>query len=386
MGDGPATGGPLTMSAASAWFWNPNIWLPPNVTWESFQEEASAENESNINSDGLPPKDGEFAQFSDLWYPIPMAVMMMVLRWIVEKYIFRPIGLRVGMRDSRRSYPKSNTVLEASFRKSPHPSHDVVKSLSEDTKLTVMEVQRWFRQRKQAEQPSTLQKFCETGWRFVFYTCIFVYGLLVLWSKHWFWDINGCWVDYPKHKISVDVWLYYMLELAFYWSLCFSQFFDVKRKDFWEMFIHHQATIALIMFSWTTHFVRMGTLVMIVHDCSDPLLEMAKLLRYANYNRASESVLVVFTPAWVISRCVVFPGWILQSTIFDALKYSTYQVFPAYYIFNGLLCTLQCLHVMWTYLLFKAIHRAMKKDSFDDIRSDTEEDSSTDHEPQKKDK
>ena len=34
----------------------------------------------------------------------------------------------------------------------------------------------------------------------------------------------------------------------------------------------------------------------------------------------------------------------------------------------------------------KAIHRAMKKDSFDDIRSDTEEDSSTDHEPQKKDK
>ena len=49
MGDGPATGGPLTMSAASAWFWNPNIWLPPNVTWESFQEEASAENESNIN-------------------------------------------------------------------------------------------------------------------------------------------------------------------------------------------------------------------------------------------------------------------------------------------------------------------------------------------------
>lgn len=158
-----------------------------------------------------------------------MAVMMMVLRWIVEKYIFRPIGLRVGMRDSRRSYPKSNPVLEASFRKSPHPSHDVVKSLSEDTKLTVMEVrfvdrchiwmdgmawtydtitvslthqvQRWFRQRKQAEQPSTLQKFCETGWRFVFYTCIFVYGLLVLWSKHWFWDINGCWVDYPKHKV-----------------------------------------------------------------------------------------------------------------------------------------------------------------------------------------
>lgn len=152
--------------------------------------------------------------------------------------------------------------------------------------------------------PSTLEKFCETGWRFVFYSFVFLYGLIVLWSKHWFWDINGCFVEYPRHKVSTDVWFYYMVEMAFYWSLSFSQFFDVKRKDFWEMFIHHQATIALIGFSWTTHFVRIGTLVLIVHDCGDPLLELAKLLRYAKYCRASEAVLVVFTPIWVISRPV----------------------------------------------------------------------------------
>ena len=138
--------------------------------------------------------------------------------------------------------------------------------------------------------------------RFVFYTGVFLYGLVVLWSKHWLWDINGCFIEYPHHKVSTDVWFYYMVEMAFYWSLSFSQFFDVKRKDFWEMFIHHQATIALIGFSWTTHFVRIGTLVLIVHDCGDPLLELAKLLRYAKYCRASEAVLVVFTPIWVISR------------------------------------------------------------------------------------
>jgi len=343
------------------------------VTWESFQETPQ---DSNLNSENLPTQNGEFAQFTDLWYPIPIAVILMLIRFLVEKFIFKPIGLKVGMKDHKRLYPRSNTVLEAAFRKSNSPSHQIVKDLSQQTKLTELEVQRWFRQRKQAELPSTLQKFCETGWRFVFYTVIFVYGLAVLWTKHWFWDIEGCWIDYPKHKISFDVWLYYMLELSFYWSLCFSQFFDVQRKDFWEMFIHHQATIALIMFSWTTHFLRMGTLVMIVHDCGDPLLELAKLLRYANYSKSSEAVLVVFTPIWVISRCVVFPGWILKSTIFDALKFSEYSVFPAYYIFNGLLCILQCLHVMWTYLLFKAIHRAMtKSESIDDIRSDTEEES-----------
>lgn len=376
-------GGPLEPLTISAWFWNPHIWLPPNVTWESFQDTPA---ERTINSDGLPPKDGEFAQFTDLWYPIPMAIMMMVFRLMVEKYFVRPLGSRWGLKETRKPYPRSNTVLEDAFRKSNSPKPSTVALLSKETNLSEIEIQRWFRQRKQAEMPSTMQKFCETGWRMVFYTGIFAYGLGILWSKHWFWDISGCWADYPKHKVSLDVWMYYMLELAFYWSLCFSQFFDVKRKDFWEMFLHHVATIALIMFSWTTHFVRMGTLVMIVHDCSDPLLELAKLLRYANHNKVSEAVLVVFTPIWVISRCVVFPGWILQSTIFDALRYSDHrQVFPAYYIFNGLLIILQCLHIFWTYLLFKAIHRSLTKSgSVDDVRSDSEESDSEDNSKRKK--
>ena len=38
-----------------------------------------------------------------------------------------------------------------------------------------------------------------------------------------------------------------------------SQFFDVKRKDFWEMFIHHNTTILLIALSWTAHFTRVTT-------------------------------------------------------------------------------------------------------------------------------
>jgi len=47
-----------------------------------------------------------------------------------------------------------------------------------------------------------------------------------------------------------------MFSLAFYWSLSISQFFDVKRKDFVEMFIHHITTIALLAFSWTCNLFR----------------------------------------------------------------------------------------------------------------------------------
>ena len=93
-----------------------------------------------------------------------------------------------------------------------------------------------------------------------------------------------------------------MVELAFYWSLSFSQFFDVKRKDFWEMLIHHNTTIALIMFSCSTHFTRVGTLVSIIHDASDDLLELAKIFRYINYRRSCDAVFVIFAVVWVVTR------------------------------------------------------------------------------------
>ena len=55
-------------------------------------------------------------------------------------------------------------------------------------------------------------------------------------------------VNKIKIFLSLDpaVWWHYMLEMAFYWSLLVTQFTDVKRKDFWEMFVHHLATLALL--------------------------------------------------------------------------------------------------------------------------------------------
>jgi ceramide synthetase len=65
-----------------------------------------------------------------------------------------------------------------------------------------------------------------------------------------------------------------MIELAFYWSLIFSQFIDVRRKDFWEMFIHHIATTLLLSFSYVVNFVRIGSLVLVIHDFGDFWLEV----------------------------------------------------------------------------------------------------------------
>ena len=61
-------------------FWNEDIWLPPNVTWDSFSG------------------DERFAQFSHLYYPIPAAFLVIAVRMVIERNIFRPLGLFLGLK------------------------------------------------------------------------------------------------------------------------------------------------------------------------------------------------------------------------------------------------------------------------------------------------
>ena len=46
--------------------------------------------------------------------------------------------------------------------------------------------------------------------------------------------------------------------------------------DFVEMFIHHITTILLMGLSWTCNLTRVGTLVLVIHDVADILLEVSK--------------------------------------------------------------------------------------------------------------
>ncbi|VVC88818.1 unnamed protein product [Leptidea sinapis] len=123
-----------------------------------------------------------------------------------------------------------------------------------------------------------------------------------------------------------------MVSSAFYWSLTISQFWDVRRKDFWQMFIHHIATIALLSFSWVCNLHRIGTLVLLLHDCADIFVE-----------RLCDTSFLALIVVWISTRVGIYPFYIIWSTSVRAPE--LVPMFPAYYIFNSLLCLLLVLHI-----------------------------------------
>lgn len=223
--------------------------------------------------------------------------------------------------------------------------------------MTERQIERWWRLRRSQDKPSVLTKFCENSYRCIFYTFTFTYGLITLWDKSYFWSLETIWHGFPYQSVGNDIWWYYIIEMSFYVSLSISQFFDIKRKDFWQMFVHHILTLLLLSFSWVCNLHRLGSLVLIIHDCADIFLEAAKLTKYANYQKLCDIIFAIFTVIWIITRLGIFPRCIYNAVV-EAPR--ILPIFPAYYFFNSLLILLLCLHIAWTYLILRIAYKALQ--------------------------
>ncbi|XP_031441855.1 ceramide synthase 2a isoform X2 [Clupea harengus] len=339
------------------WFWQDWLWFPEGMGWADLES-----------------RDGQvFSKSGDLWMSLPIALCFLVIRQIFEWKVATPLAALLGVREKVRVHASHNPSLESYFRStSKHPTQDEVKSLSKQTGSSEKQVHRWFRRRRNQERPNLLKKFREASWRFTFYLLAFIAGLAAVIDKPWFYEKEEMWKDFPKMPLLPSQYWYYMIELGFYFSLLFSVASDVKRKDFKEQIVHHVATILLISFSWCVNYIRAGTMIMLVHDSSDYLLESAKMFNYAGWRKTCNYIFIGFAAVFFISRLVLFPFWIMHATIVYPL--TLYPTFFGYYFFNGLLMVLQCLHIFWFGLVLRmAIKFLPGNNIVEDERSDKEE-------------
>lgn len=324
-------------------FWNRRLWLAP-TTWNFIELE----------------EEYDFKDYKDLYlYPIPITVIILLFRFTVEKYGFIRLGLSLGLKNVKNKKAPTNAVLEKAFKNCSKWTHKDITGLAKQTDSSDRQIERWLRLRKLQGKPSVLHKFCESCWHCFYYSNIFLYGLITLWNKPWFWNLDYCWTDYPYQRYTADIWWYYVISLSFYWSSLISLFIEAKRDDFKRTLLYHMISITLLSFSWMCNTYRICTLVLLTHDAANAVLSAGKASKYAKCNKLCRILFAVLVVTWIVTKLIYYPFGILHSSFIRAPMVATY-LSSEHHLLNCILTALFLLNLYWTYSVSRLIGRTLK--------------------------
>ena len=159
-------------------------------------------------------------------------------------------------------------------------------------------------------------------------------------------DVATAWNGWPYSVISDSVKKYYLLELSYHAHSLVFHVITVKRNDFIEMTLHHTCAVLLVIFSYFANWVRIGSLVLFLHDIADVMAYSVKAVVDTKYTALTLSAYAGLLVAWGYTRLYVFPFHVIaHSMIPDSPK--SFVWITSYFM----IWTLQMLHIYW-YILF----------------------------------
>lgn len=344
------------------WLLPERIWLSENVTWRQ------------VASSKTYPQPGI------VYYAIPIGAVFVVIRSLLTRFIFIPFGESYGLKSNPVKPVQPQSVLENAFKQQKTTQQDIQK-LAAEVRWTVRDVEVWFRQKKIMNRFTKMTKFTESAWRFVYYFSASVCEFVLFWNEPWLLDWS---TFYAKSSLETVVtptmrW-FYIVQLGFGVSLLMRQLYDVRRKDFRMMFIHHLYYLFLVTISWITNSVQIGIVILIIHDVTDVPLEATKCTIYLKKKTMQSVCFVVFALLWIVFRLMLFP-----LVIYTYIKngYPYVSMVP-YIILILLLLGLQFLHIIWSKMIFDIFLNSLKTKELSDVRSDSEDASSSDEAKNKK--
>lgn len=317
-------------------FWNASYWLPRGVEWEDIK--------------GTSVEGSIFPTSFHLWYTLFFGLVLLAIRFAFENYVFCPLAY-------------------------------YLRKTSPVTRQDVLDLEKKYR------------RMAECSARSIYYTLSFIWGIVLLFSQPQYQDLTDCWRNWPFHPVPEIVAWYYMIQGGFYLSLIFGiLFLDPPRSDFKEMLCHHIMTYLLIYISWTMNMVRVGHIILILHDSVDIFIDLAKVLRYDNRKMALNVCFVTILLIWTTTRVIYYPFWVLRSIWFDApaliqSDYSWLDIFQKPFaprFIMALLSLLQLLNFFWTYILYQILYESIFDGVLDDVREDFDEESKIRKTQQKK--
>jgi hypothetical protein len=171
---------------------------------------------------------------------------------------------------------------------------------------------------------------------------------------------QNCWGYGNMQPMSLHFSIFYKATLSYHWSeMLFQVMFESEKPDFVEMFAHHATTCFLVAASYSANYVRIGSLVLMVHYISDVPVYAAKIFVDTAWSVMTASCLVGMLVSWGYLRLWCLPSVIIWSVwresgtefahVSTVIGESCAMLIWASFVVC--LISLFCLHCYW-YLLF----------------------------------
>ncbi|WIA22413.1 hypothetical protein OEZ85_004718 [Tetradesmus obliquus] len=274
--------------------------------------------------------------WSQLWLTGGLVVFFPALRLVLNAAAFEPLA---------------NAVLQHSRNHGSSSSSSSSKLAPKHTQLAV-------------------EKFCESCWKLLGHVVFLCIGLAAVWGAPWLQDSRQFWDGWPHHDLSAPLHVLYQLKLGFYCSsIATYVLWDVRRSDFAATFTHHVATALLLGMSLHHKYWRVGSVIMLLNDADDTLMETAKLAKYCRREGLATTLFIAFAAAFLLLRLGYFPFFVLRSTLFEAPEVLL-QPPPQYASFNGLLLLLLGLNCYWFRLVLRIAWLKLMTGSAHDVREE----------------
>merc|ERR1712216_504818 len=213
-----------------------------------------------------------------------------------------------------------------------------------------------------------LEKIAEQMVKAIFFGFCFCFGSLVLiYESFEDWkNTSKLWKLTPLVRIPYTQ-QYYLIEFGWYCHRLMTGPFEYRRKDFLEMNFHHLITSLLIYISFISGMVKVGRMIMFLHDPSDMLLAVTKSLHYLKINTWPDVLFILFALSWFLTRIILFPFVPVWSTFKEFS--GSFSWCYSFIFCRILLAFLSALNIYWFYLTMKVLKNRIIDSLLDDVRS-----------------
>ena len=171
---------------------------------------------------------------------------------------------------------------------------------------------------------------------------------------------------YPNsffHKKTPLFDAHYLICLAYsFVDFIWLVFVDVRQTDFINMFFHHICTISLIIFSYVTNYSNIGSIVLFLHNISDVVVYVSRIILYTN----TYDILKQIASVWLLTGFLYFRMFILGKVIYVIYRYANWEWGTITFTLWSFLIFMYLMHFNWTCIILKRFYDAIFKGEYND--------------------